>query len=181
MRWDVLRRLGPAVLVATAAALHAGAALGQEMRRNAPAIRGAPASGGMGMITLSLLEIGRQTAFFLAVGDRIKMTDEQRAQIVEIAFQFQKLAGERSGDLGVAQAELQRILTRDQINLAQVKVKLREIQALQADMEYAAIESLLKVIRLLTHEQHVLAMAIAATSESDKPRAMSGSSLNQAR
>lgn len=166
MRCDVLRRLGATVLVATAVALLAGAALGQEIRRNAPAL------GGMGMMTLSLLEIGRQSAFFLAVGERIKMTDEQRAQVVEIAFQFQKLAGERSGDLGVAQAELQRTLTREQINLAQVKAKLREIQALQADVEYAGIESLLKVIRLLTHEQHVLAMAIAATSEATKPRAI---------
>ena len=121
----------------------------------------------------SLLEIGRQTVFFLAVADRIKMTDDQRAKIIEIAYQFQKLAGEKSGDLAVAQAELHRTLSRDQISLAQVRTKLREIQALQADVEYAGIESLLKVIKLLTHEQHVLIMTLAAGPEPEKPRAMS--------
>jgi len=145
-----------------------GAVTGQDVRRQGPAAVPASMGKGMGMITPSLLEIGMQTKFFLTIGDRIKMTDEQRTQITEIAFEFQKLAGEKKGDLGVADAELQRMLGRDQIDLIQVKAKLKEIQALQADVEYSGIESLLKAIKVLTHEQHLLIMTIATTAEPDK-------------
>ncbi|HLG16177.1 MAG TPA: hypothetical protein VJH03_16965 [Blastocatellia bacterium] len=168
MRTATLKRLKSAALAGASMMLLGGAVTGQDVRRQGPAAVPASMGKGMGMITPSLLEIGMQTKFFLTIGDRIKMTDEQRTQITEIAFEFQKLAGEKKGDLGVADAELQRMLGRDQIDLIQVKAKLKEIQALQADVEYSGIESLLKAIKVLTHEQHLLIMTIATTAEPDK-------------
>jgi Spy/CpxP family protein refolding chaperone len=170
MEETTLRRLRLALLVTAAVIVSGGAAQGQEIRRQAPAIPPASMGKGMGMITPSLIEIGMQTKFFLALGDRIKMTDEQWAQITEIAFQFQRFAQEKKGDLAVAEAELQRMLGRDQIDLAQVKAKLKEILTLQGDVEYAGVESLLKAIKALTHEQHLLIMTIATTPELDKQK-----------
>lgn len=164
------KRLRSVMRVAIALTLLSGIALGQEARRQGGPIQPASMGKGMGMMNPSLLEIGMQTKFFLAVGDRIKMTDEQRNQIIEIAFQFQKLAQEKKGDLGVAEAELQRMLGRDQIELAQVRTKLKEIQSLQADVEYAGIESLLKAIKVLTHDQHLLIITLATTPEPDKQK-----------
>lgn len=170
MRAVTPKRLRSIVLVMAALTLSTGTALGQNVRGQGAAIPAAPMGRGMGMITASLLEIGMQTKFFLMIGDRIKMADEQRTQITEIAFEFQKLAGEKKGDLGVADAELYRMLGRDPIDLAQVKAKLKEIQAIQADVEYSGIESLLKAIKVLTHEQHLLIITIATTAEPDKQK-----------
>ncbi len=124
---------------------------------------------GMGLLTPTLMEVGIQSRFFLLVGDQIKMTEEQRSQITEIAFQFQKIAGEKRADLGVAEAEMQRLLSRDQINLAQVKAKLNEIQSLEFDVEYAGIESVIKAIKVLTHDQHLLIMTMLSTPAPQKP------------
>ena len=133
---------------------------------NPPAVMGK----GMGMITPSLMEMGMKTRFFLAIADRIKMTEAQTTQITEIAFQFQKVAAEKKGDLGVADAELQRILGREQIDLRLVKTKLNELQLLEADVEYAGIESVLKAIKVLTHEQHLLIMTLVTSPAPEQPK-----------
>lgn len=169
MRPTILKRLKSILLAVGALTLLAVAVPGQERRLGPPT----PASSvgkGMGMITPTLLEVGTQTKFFLAIADRIKMTDEQRKQISDIAFQFQKLATEKKGDLGVAEAELQRMLGRDQVDLAQVKAKLKEIRLLEGDVEYAALENVLKAIKVLTHEQHLLIMTLLTSPTIDQPK-----------
>jgi Spy/CpxP family protein refolding chaperone len=146
------------------------AVIGQQRRPQAPATQSANISQGMSLITPGLMEIGTQTKFFLTVADRIKATDEQRAQLAEIAYQFQKFASEKKADLAVADAELQRMLAREQIDLAQVKTKLNQIQLLEADVEYAGIESVLNAIKILTHEQHLLIVTLVATPAPEQPK-----------
>lgn len=147
-----------------------GAAFGQQKPPQAPAIQPANMGKGMALITPGLMEIGVQTKFFLTAADRIKLTDEQRTQLTEVAYQFQKLAGEKKADLGVAEAELQRMLAREQIDLAHVKAKLNQIQLLEADVEYAGIDSVLKAIKVLTHEQHLLIITLVTTSAPEQPK-----------
>ena len=147
-----------------------GAAFAQQMRPQPPANRAANMGKGMALITPGLMEIGVQTKFFLTAADRIKLTDEQRTRLTEIAYQFQKLAGEKKADLAVAEAELQRMLAREQIDLAQVKAKLNQIQLLEADVEYAGIESVLNAIKVLTHEQHLLIITLVTTSAPEQPK-----------
>jgi Spy/CpxP family protein refolding chaperone len=148
----------------------AGAAFGQGGRIQAPPAQPANMGKGMGMITPGLMEIGVQTRLFLTIADRIKMTEAQKAQITDIAYQFQKTAGEKKADLAVAEAELQRMLSREQIDLTQVKAKLKEIQSLEADVEYVGIESLLKAIKVLTHEQHLLIMTLVTSPAPEQPK-----------
>lgn len=143
---------------------------GQQARVQAPPAQPTNMGKGMGMITPGLMEIGMQTKFFLAVADRIKMTDEQKEKITEIAYQFQKLAGEKKADLGVAEAELQRMVSREQIDLSQVKVKLSQIKALESDVEYAGIDSVLKAIKVLTHEQHLLILTLVTSPAPEQPK-----------
>lgn len=145
-------------------------AFGQGGRTQIPPTPPANMGKGMGMITPGLMEVGVQTKLFLSIADRIKITEAQKAQITEIAYQFQKIAGEKKADLAVAEAELQRTLSREPIDLTQIKAKLKEIQSLEADVEYVGIESLLKAIKVLTHEQHLLIMTLVTSPAPKQPK-----------
>ena len=145
-------------------------AFGQHTRVQAPPAQPTNMGKGMGMITPGLMEVGMQTKFFLAIAERIKMTDEQKERIAEIAYQFQRLAGEKKADLGVAEAELQRMVSREQIDLSQVKAKLGQIKSLESDVEYAGIDSVLKAIKVLTHEQHLLIMTLVTSPAPEQPK-----------
>jgi Spy/CpxP family protein refolding chaperone len=170
MQHTIFRQLKLLALLVALIGLTNGSISAQQTVNQAQLNPPATVGKGMGMITPSLMEIGMKTRFFLAISDRIKMTEAQTTQITEIAFRFQKLAAEKKGDLGVADAELQRMLGREPINLRLVKSKLNELQLLEADVEYAGIESVLKAIKVLTHEQHLVIMTLVANSASEQQK-----------
>ncbi len=170
MQHTIFRRLKSLGLLVGLIGLTSGAVYAQQPVSQAQSSSPATMGKGMGMITPSLMEIGMKTRFFLTLADRIKMTEEQKSRIAEILFQFQKLASEKKGDFVVAEAELQRMLGREQIDLRLVKIKLNEIQMLEADVEYAGIESMLKAIKVLTHEQHLLIMTLVASPAPEQPK-----------
>lgn len=136
----------------------------QEGRRERAMTQLTTVGRGMGLITPSLIEIGLRTNFFLTLGGEIRMTDQQRDAIAEIAYRFQKYAADKKGDLGVAEAELERMLTRDEIDLARVKTKLSEMQSHEGDVVYAGIESAIKALKILSHEQHMKVMVLITNS-----------------
>ena len=174
MRREMFEKAKRLAVAAIALMMIGGATLGQQRRPLQPASQSANQTASMGkgmaLITPGLMEIGVQSKFFLTAADRIKLTDEQRTRLTEIAYQFQKLAGEKKADLGVAEAELQRMLAREQIDLAQVKAKLNQIQLLEADVDYAGIESVLNAIKVLTHEQHLLIITLVTTPTAEQPK-----------
>ncbi len=170
MQHAIFRQLKLLTLSVGLISLTSGSIFAQQTINQAQSNPPATMGKGMGMITPSLMEIGMKTRFFLAIADRIKMTEAQTNQITEIAFQFQKVAAEKKGDLGVADAELQRMLGREQIDLRLVKSKLDEIRLLEADVEYAGIESVLKAIKVLTHEQHLLIMTLISNPAPEQPK-----------
>lgn len=170
MRDKKLKSLSRFMLLTATLLMIGSLASAQETRRQVPGALNTNMGKGMGMITPGLLEVGMQTNFFLTIGDQIKMSDEQRSQITEIAYQFQKFANERKGDIGVAEAELQRMVSRDQIDLSQVKEKLSGVHALDADIEFKGIEALIKAIKVLSHEQHILIMTSATNPVTVKPK-----------
>ena len=170
MQHAIFRQLKSLALLVGLIGLMNGSIFAQRTVNQAQSNQPATMGKGMGMITPGLVEIGMKTRFFLTIADRIKMTEAQTTQITEIAFQFQKLAAEKKGDLGVADAELQRMLGREQIDLRLVKTKLNELQLLEADVEYAGIESVLKAIKVLTHEQHLLIMTLVTSPAPEQPK-----------
>lgn len=116
---------------------------------------------GMGTITPSLMEVATKTNLFLAIADQISLTEAQRREITDIAFRLQRDAGETKGDLGVAQAEFQRMLGRDRIDLEALRTKLAQVRAFETDLEFLTIEALLRAIGVLTHEQHLRVIGLA--------------------
>jgi len=109
----------------------------------------------MGPIVPSLIRISSYTNFFLTLGDQIGMTVEQRREIEELAFGFHRRIIQLAADKRVAEAELNRLLAREEISLKDVRMKLKEIEAIYVEMQYREIETAIEVINRLSHKQHV--------------------------
>ena len=110
---------------------------------------------GMSLIAPGLIQIGEETNFFLQLADQIRLTEKQRATLEEIVYEFQRYSIQRMADVNVGDAELERLLTRDSIDLDAVRAKIKEIEAVTADVKIRKIESILKAVNTLTHEQHL--------------------------
>jgi Spy/CpxP family protein refolding chaperone len=150
-----------AVVTALLSALLPATVAAQQSERPPAPEKSAFLGEGMGTITPGLMEVATKTNLFLSIADRVGLTEAQRRQITDIAFRLQREAGERRGDLGVAQAEFQRMLGRDRIDLEALRTKLAQVRALETDLEYLTIEALLRAIGVLTHEQHLLVIGLA--------------------
>jgi len=152
---------GSAVLVIALVTV-AGAGEPQRGTRHQPRQEQTLVGEGMGPLIPDLVQIGSGTQFFLALADRIALTEDQRQSLSVLAYDFQVYVGRKRADLRVAEAEYQRLLSQDRIDLAQVKNKLSEIKALEAEVEFTGASAMLRAIALLTHEQHLGVLRIAA-------------------
>ena len=165
-----LKKLIPVFLSMTVLVLSAGKGVAQQ-KPSPPAPREEVQLGrGMSLIAPSLMELGAKTNFFLQLADRIDLTPGQRKTLEELFFEAQKYGAQREADLDVADAELRRLLTREQIDLASVRAKIKEIEAVRADAGMRRIEMVLKAIKTLTHEQHLKVMVLALEPDAQQPR-----------
>lgn len=127
---------------------------------------------GMSVMTPGLLEIGSKTKLFLVFGDKIPLTMEQRKKLESLYFRLQMYSVQREADFEVAGAELKRLLTRNNVDLGEVKAKVKEIGDIRVDVDIKKIETLLQAINALTHEQHTQVILLARDlDEAGKPRA----------
>ena len=110
---------------------------------------------GMSLIAPGLIQIGSETNLFLTLAEQIGLTNEQRKALEAIAWDFQKFSVQRMADLNVAEAELERLLTRENIDLEAVRAKIREAESIATDVKIRKVEALLKALNTLTHEQHL--------------------------
>jgi Spy/CpxP family protein refolding chaperone len=94
-----------------------------------------------------------------------------RAALEAIAYEFQKYNFQRLADLHVAEAELERLLTRDSIDLDAVRAKIRDAEAIGAGIKIRQIESLLKAVNTLTHEQHLKVVILIQELQAPSERA----------
>lgn len=131
---------------------------------------------GMNLITPGLMQIGLDTNFFLLIGDQVRLTEEQRPALEELVFEFQKYSVQKLADLNVVDAELERLLTRDNIDLDAVRAKVKESEVINTDIKTRQIESLLKAINTLTHEQHLriltLVQKLQTTKKAPQPESL---------
>ena len=149
------------IALAIMLALFGAPVFAQQKSRGKPQEKEVDIGRGMSFIAPSLMQIGFETNFFLTLADQIKITDQQRTAIEEIVFEANKYRVQRLADLNVADAELQRLLTRDKIDLDSVRAKIKEIGDVNADVKMREIELLLKAINALTHEQHLKIVTLA--------------------
>lgn len=115
---------------------------------------------GMSVMNTGLLRIASQTGLFLDMSAELQLTEEQKLKLSEIFFDNERLATLKVADLQVNEAELQRLLSQESIDLVGIKQKLKENGQLKADLTYQSIVAALRAIEVLTHDQHVKAMII---------------------
>ena len=138
----------------------------------APATQEVQLGRGMSLITPGLMEIGSQTKLFLAFGDKLQLSAEQRKNLEDLYIRIQTYSFQREADLDVADAELKRLLTRDTVDLAAVKQKMKDIEGIRLEVDIKKIETLLQAINALSHEQHLQVILLARDLEqANKPRA----------
>ncbi|MGE0883413.1 MAG: Spy/CpxP family protein refolding chaperone [Blastocatellales bacterium] len=125
---------------------------------------------GMSLIAPGLMQVGMETNFFLRLADQLQLADKQRAALEEVAYEYQKYSVQRLADRDVADAELQRLLTRDNIDLDAVRAKVREAEAITTDVKLRMIEAVLKAVTTLTHEQHLKVMILIQELPTPKER-----------
>jgi|CXWL01.1.fsa_nt_gi Spy/CpxP family protein refolding chaperone len=110
---------------------------------------------GMSSINTDLMQVAAESAMFLQFSEQIGLTAEQQKKLEEAYLEAQKFSVRRQADLDVAEAELRRILSNDQVDLAAVRLKLKEVEALRAEETLRSIEAVLLAISTLSHEQHI--------------------------
>ena len=128
---------------------------------------------GMSLIAPGLMQAGQETNFFLQLAEQIQLTEQQRAALEEVVYEFQKYSVQKLADLNVGEAELERLLTRETIDLAAVRAKVKEVEAIAAEVKIRKIEALLKAIKVLTHEQHLKVVTLSPSPQVPKPRLQS--------
>ena len=122
---------------------------------------------GMGSITPGLVQIASKTNAFLQIADQIPLTEQQRTSLETIVFEFRAYAAQKTADLNVNDAQLERLLTNDNIDLDAARTKVKEIEALNADLKVKQIELLLKAINILTHQQHLRVVVLSQLDASE--------------
>lgn len=162
-----MRRFGVSLMIL---ALSCAVTLAQQDPRSEAQQQEVQLGRGMSLIAPGLMQIGAETNFFLLIADQIRLTEEQRTALEELVFEFQKYSVQKLADLNVADAELERLLTRDKIDLEAVRAKVKEIEAINTDVKMRKIESLLKAINTLTHEQHLKVVTLVRELPSPETR-----------
>lgn len=127
---------------------------------------------GMGLLTADLMQIAVQSDLFLRFAEKIDLTEPQKKKLKEIYFEFQRYSVRREADLNVTDAELRRLLAIDSVDLAAVRVKVKEIETIQAEATMKKIETVLQAIGTLTHDQHIRVMLLIR--EAIPPETQSG-------
>lgn len=141
--------------------LAAQATIAQQKTRTAIPERKFDLGRGMSEINTDLMQIAAQTDLFLQLADELEFTPEQRKKLEDMYFEVQKFSLRRQTDLDVAEAELRRLLGSDEVDVAAVRGKLKEIEALRAARTMKSIEVALRAIATLTHDQHLKIMLLA--------------------
>ncbi len=83
----------------------------------------------------------------------LALTPEQVRALEKLRADFQREADLQTGELQRIELELQGLLSRDQIDLAQVETRIRKIEALRADLRLGRIKAVEKGKATLTPEQ----------------------------
>lgn len=127
---------------------------------------------GMSLLTADLMQIAAKSDLFLRFAEKINLTIEQQKKLEEMYYNIQQYSVRREADLNVADAELRRLLTAERVDLAAVRVKVKEAEAIQTEATMKKIEVALQAIGILTHEQHIRVMLLVR--ESLQPEQQSG-------
>lgn len=151
-----MRRFGVSLMIL---ALSCAVTLAQQDPRSEAQQQEVQLGRGMSLIAPGLMQIGAETKFFLLIADQIRLTEEQRTALEELVFEFQKYKVQKLADLNVADAELERLLTK--IDLDAVRAKVKEIEAINTDVKMRKIELLLEIRRAMASGERSKSSSLA--------------------
>lgn len=143
------------ILLLAVLMLRSAATPAQHIPAAEPPKPAAQAARAMSLITPGLMQVAQDSNFFLRLAEQIQLSDPQRTALEEIAYAFQNYKGQKLADLNVNDAEVDRLLTRDRIDLDAVRAKLNEAAAIGVEVKMRTIEALLEAVYALTHQQHM--------------------------
>lgn len=125
---------------------------------------------GMSLLTQDLMQIAAKSDLFLRFAEKINLTKEQQNKLEEMYFDIQQYSVRREADLNVADAELRRLLAADRVDLAAVRVKVKEAEAIQSEATMKKFETVLQAIGTLTHDQHIRVMLLVRENLQPEPQ-----------
>lgn len=125
---------------------------------------------GMSLLTADLMQIAAKSDLFLRFAEKINLTIEQQKKLEEMYFDIQQYSVRREADLNVADAELRRLLAADRVDLAAVRVKVKEAEAIQSEATMKKFETVLQAIGTLTHDQHIRVMLLVRENLQPEPQ-----------
>lgn len=162
---------GAFLIVAVTILLAATTAIMAQQKPGSKPIAGKIESGrGMGLLTADLMQIATQSDLFLRFAGKIDLTEVQKKKLEEIYFEFQRYSVRREADLNVTDAELRRLLATDRVDIAALRLKVKEIEAIQAEATIKKIETVLQAIATLTHDQHLRVMLAVREAIQPEPQ-----------
>ncbi len=85
--------------------------------------------------------------------DELGLTDKQTAALKSLKSSLEKESIMKQAELRVAEIDLDDLLSQDKVNMSSVESKLKQIQALQTEIELSQIKAQLKARGLLSSEQ----------------------------
>ena len=84
---------------------------------------------------------------------QLKLSADQLGKLQALRADFQKQAIRQSADIRIAELELAELLDSERVELGKVQAKVRQIEALRADLRFARIQTLEKGRAVLTEQQ----------------------------
>ena len=104
--------------------------------------------------------------------DKLGLSDAQVRNLEQLRNDFQKESIRKDADLRVAEMDLNALLEAQNVDMAKVEAKVREIERLRADLRIARIRAIEKGKEQLTADQRKKLQELLAESQftSIKPR-----------
>lgn len=115
---------------------------------------------GMGLITAGLMDIASESDLFLSLADKINLSGEQIKKLEALYAELQKYTIRKQADIDVTEAEFRRLLSKDIVDLAAVRVKIKEMEAQQSEFTMKKVETILQAVNTLTQDQRSKAILV---------------------
>ena len=89
-----------------------------------------------------------------AMKERLKLTADQVAKLKKLRADYRKTLIKRRADHRVAELDLWELIDTDKLDMEKAEKKVREVEAIQADIMLYRIKTLQETKRFLTDEQY---------------------------
>ena len=113
-------------------------------------------------------------SFMLQRREELELTPEQAQALESLRSDFQREAIRRDADLRVAEMDLDALLQAEQVDMAKVEAKVREIERLSADLRLARLSVIERGKAQLTSDQRAKLKKLLAEPRRGRPHSRAG-------